>query len=50
MDYGYNVMSTGITHAIGAMPVIAKLTRGVMRRNVDYTSCVLSYLEVSYMR
>lgn len=48
MDYGgFNVMPTGITHAIGAMPMITKVTRGVMRRNVDYTSCVISYLEVS---
>ena len=41
-------MSTGITHAIGTMPMITKVTRGVMRRNVDYTSCVIAYLEVSY--
>ena len=29
-----------------AMPMIPKITR-VIRRNVDYTSCVITYLEVS---
>lgn len=49
MDFGsFAAVPAGMTHAIGVMPMVPKMTRGVMRRSVDYTSSVIAYLEVSY--
>ena len=51
MDFGsFAGMSAGVGPTIGAVPMIPKLTRGIMRRNVDYTSGVITYLEVSCSR
>lgn len=50
MDYGaFTGMPAGggIGAGIGAMAMIPKLTRGVMRRNVDYSSSIITHLEVS---
>lgn len=50
MDFGsFAGMSAGVGPTIGAVPMIPKLTRGIMRRNVDYTSGVITYLEVSFV-
>jgi hypothetical protein len=46
MDFSsFPGVGAGVGHTVGAVPMIPKLSRGIMRRNVDYTSCVITYLE-----
>ena len=46
MDFGgFAAIPPGMPHAMGVVP---KITRGVMRRNVDYTSSVIAHLQVSF--
>ena len=47
MDFtGFGGMQGGVSHPMGAVPMMQKLMRGVMRRNVDYSSSIITYLEV----